>query len=170
MDMFKKHWLVTFLVLSLYSMALKAEYFELKPIEDFMALDQFESVGAFELYINGYQKDCIEGNSSWSDSMTVQCFVNYELWDRELNKYYRLLRTMISDEQKVMLRDTQRSWIQTKDSSMAFYKSFLDRRYTEPATPYHLERFEDEAKTLTSINKQRAILLRDWYMEISTEQ
>lgn len=39
-------------------------------------------------------------------------------WDKELNKYYKLLQTSLSAEQKTVLQDVQRSWIAFKDKEI----------------------------------------------------
>ncbi len=47
----------------------------------------------------------------------------YESWDRELNKVYRELMTLLSAEEKSLLRDAQRAWLTFRDTESKFWWS-----------------------------------------------
>lgn len=89
------------LVLFLISSSIAAQDFKERPIDKFKMLDKFASVEAFENYIEIYTQNCLD--NSYGGSLSLRCFVSYELWDRELNKYYQLLRNKFSAKQKKLL-------------------------------------------------------------------
>jgi uncharacterized protein YecT (DUF1311 family) len=47
----------------------------------------------------------------------------HEGWDRELNRVYRELMDLLSPEEKVLLRDAQRSWLSFRDMESKFWWS-----------------------------------------------
>lgn len=47
----------------------------------------------------------------------------HEGWDRELNRVYRELMDLLSPEEKVLLRDAQRSWLSFRDTEAKLWWS-----------------------------------------------
>jgi uncharacterized protein YecT (DUF1311 family) len=151
----------------LISTTLNAQDFKEKPISEFKELDQFDSVEAFEEYIDAYRQECLDASMGYSRG--IQCFVGSELWDRELNTYYRLLQDELTDEQSELLRSAQQSWIETRDRTIQFNSSLLDQTYDQIGTMYVLMRAGDASRTMGPIIKQRALLLREWYLGLSVQ-
>ncbi len=88
---------------------------------------------------------------SWS----VRCFLGYELWDRELNTYYRLLENELSVEQRGLLRFSHLSWIDTRDKTISMNSRLPDQEYDQIETRYVLMRAGDVSRTISPIIKQR---------------
>ncbi len=62
---------------------------------------------------------------SYSENQTTigmtQCVVRaIEKWDKELNTKYQLLLNLLTDEQKVKLRNAQRQWLAFRDKEIEF--------------------------------------------------
>lgn len=156
-------------VLPLFFVAasLTAQDFEERPIDEFKELDQFDSVETFEKYIDTYRQECLDASMGYSRG--IRCFVEGQLWDRELNTYYRLLQDELTDEQSDLLRSAQQSWIETRERTTLFNISLLDQKYDQIGTMYVLMRANDVSRTIGPIIKQRALLLRDWYLGLSDQ-
>ena len=149
----------------LFASTLAAQDFQERPIEEFKELDQFDSVETFEKYIDTYRQDCLDASMGYSRG--IRCFVEGQLWDRELNTYYRLLQDELTDEQSDLLRSAQQSWIETRNRTILFNISLMDQKYDQIGTMDVLMRANDVSRTMGPIIKQRALLLRDWYLGLS---
>ncbi|MEZ9133324.1 lysozyme inhibitor LprI family protein [Vibrio breoganii] len=153
-----KKTLLTLLFVPLY---LSAEQFIEKPIGDFSMLSEFSSVNQFENYIEEYVQSCLD--ESLGGSLTVRCFVNYEIWDRELNYYYQQLYKTLDDDGKELLKDSQRSWLKVRDKSTNFNNYLLDRRYSgKQGSMYTAFKASDTNNFLSTMVKHRALLLKEW--------
>ncbi|MCL1143238.1 lysozyme inhibitor LprI family protein [Shewanella gaetbuli] len=138
-----------------------AQSFEEKSIDEFLTLKDFSSVGEFEEYIGDYVQNCLD--HSYGGSLAVRCFINYEIWDRELNFYYQLLYRNLSDDGKSTLKNSQISWLKTRDNSIAFNRLLLNGRYEDKiGTMYIAMRAGDASEAISPIIKQRALLLKSW--------
>jgi len=55
------------------------------------------------------------------DLAILKCLAQaYEMWDKELNKVYRELMQQLNDEEKKLLRDSQRKWLAYRDAESKF--------------------------------------------------
>ena len=79
-------------------------------------------------------------------------------WDKELNKYYKLLMDSISADEKAKLKEAQRSWILYRDNETKFsytlYGNMDGTMWTNVSAMRSLE-----------IIKQRALELKVYYEE-----
>lgn len=51
----------------------------------------------------------------------IECAAKkYEAWDKEMNKYYKLLMGILGKEEKAALIESQRKWITYRDAEIAF--------------------------------------------------
>ncbi len=150
-----------FFILLIFPFASYAQSFEEKPIDDFLSLSEFSSVDEFEKYINTYVQDCLD--NSYGGSLSVRCFINYEIWDRELNNYYRLLYRHLNDAGKKSLKGSQISWLKTRDKTIEFNSLLLDERYKDKVgTMYIAMRAGDADQAVSPIIKHRALLIKSW--------
>ena len=57
------------------------------------------------------------------------CLVNSQkLWDKELNKYYRLLLTKLDAPGQKKLKETQKQWIIFRDNEIKFISEAYGKR------------------------------------------
>ncbi|WP_099609107.1 lysozyme inhibitor LprI family protein [Vibrio coralliilyticus] len=156
MKIFKLFFLLLMFLFSLY-----AHSFEERPTEDFLRLSEFSSVDEFEQYIDTYVQDCLD--HSYGGSFAVRCFVSYEIWDRELNNYYQLLYKSLNDDGQKSLKNSQLSWLKTRDKATEFNSFLLDERYNDKVgTMYIVMRADDADQATSSIVKHRALLIKSW--------
>lgn len=65
---------------------------------------------------------CLDISDNQTTSGMVDCAIQaHDAWDKELNKYYKLLLNILSPEEKEKLRIAQRNWLAYRDSEIAFY-------------------------------------------------
>lgn len=135
-------------------------------ISEFPALSTFETVNAFQKRIDEYVASCID--KTYGNTKAVPCFVGYELWDRELNRYYGMLLKRLPQKLKVQLRASQRRWLQDRDNTIEFNSALLDRHYEGvQGTMYVAMRASDSAGAISPMVRQRALLLKKWFeMEV----
>lgn len=139
-----------------------------RKIEDFPYLSDFESVRSFENYIDDYEQECID--KTYGNTKAIPCFVAYELWDRELNKYYQILMSKLPKKQQEALRSSQRLWLRNRDRSIEFNSALLDRKYDQAdGAMYSAMRANDSASVIPPIIKQRALLVRKWAQMVEEE-
>ena len=77
-------------------------------------------------------------------------------WDKEMNKYYKLLIDSLNNNEKEKLKEAQRQWLTYRDKELIFsYEMYGNKdgtMWTNVSTGRHLE-----------IVKQRAIELKAYY-------
>lgn len=135
--------------------------FQTKEINEFGYLEDFETVGAFQEYIDEYVQSCID--STLIDTKTIPCFVSYELWDRELNKYYQRLQDLFNQDERAKLLESQRLWIKDRDRTVELNSSLLDWRYEGlSGTMFNAMRAGDAGEAIAPMVRQRALLLKHW--------
>ena len=157
--------LACLLSLSLTSVSFASEFKE-REIKDFRSLDSFDSVSQFDQYIEGYTQECLD--NSYGGSLSVRCFVAYELWDRELNKYYKLLRKSLSSEDQAALKAGQLSWLKSRDETIAFNNTVLNQRYAgQRGTMYTALRADEANAAMAPVIRQRALLLKQWHSALT---
>jgi|SRR5690554_403310 len=139
----------------------KSNEFQMKEINEFAYLEDFETVEAFQEHIDEYVQSCID--STAINTKTIPCFVSYELWDRELNRYYQQLRDLFTQDERALLLESQRLWIKDRDHTMELNSSLLDWRYEGVrGTMFSAMRAGDADESLAPMVRQRALLLKRW--------
>lgn len=147
--------------------------FELLNVEHFKPLSSFNTVADFEKTITRYQETCL---SSYAASLAGRaCFIAEQLWDRELNTYYKKLMTQLSkrrdESAKHALITSQRTWLKSRDESHAFHNQLLQQKYHGyDGTMYRFMEARDYHRTALAMTKARALLLKhwtefDWYVD-----
>lgn len=134
--------------------------FQYKEVKDFKVLNAFPSVEAFEAHYNQYVGDCLD--NTYGGTGGIPCYIGYEMWDRELNIYYKQLYSRLDEQGRQLLKLSQRAWLKERDQSMEFVHQQLGQKYSEPGTMYSLMRVGEFDTMITPIVKQRALLLRQW--------
>ncbi|MEC7815054.1 MAG: lysozyme inhibitor LprI family protein [Pseudomonadota bacterium] len=128
---------------------------------EFQYLEDFESDGAFQEYIDEYVQCCID--STLITAKTIPCFVSYEVWDRELNKYYQQLQDQFTQDERALLLESQRLWISDRDRTVELNSSLLDWKYEGVSgAMFDAMRAGDADEAIAPMVRQRALLLRHW--------
>ena len=71
-----------------------------------------------------FQK-CLDSKENFTTQGMTECVITAtESWDKELNKNYKTLLGLLTDGRKVKLRESQRQWINFRDSELEFSRSF----------------------------------------------
>ena len=135
--------------------------FQYKNINDFKTLEYFKSIDEFEESYLKYVQSCLDNTGGGNGA--VPCFIGYEIWDRELNIYYDKLMKLLGDKEQNLLKESQLAWSKERDKSSVFNSQLLDNKYTEPGTMYVAMRAGDVDRIMTSVVKQRALILKNWY-------
>jgi len=66
-------------------------------------------------------EECLSIESNMTTAGMTECtYTALDKWDAELNKYYKLLMTNLSEEGKSILKSSQREWIEYRDKEYAF--------------------------------------------------
>lgn len=67
------------------------------------------------------------------DSAVISCLNDeQQQWDKVLNASFRALMQGLDPEQQQKLRDMQRSWIDTRERTRAFYYDYFDGSMANP--------------------------------------
>jgi len=105
--------------------------------------------------IDSVLSKCIGKNNS--DPGMSDCLQKAESnWDKELNKYYKLLLTKLDSVGQKNLRESQREWIVYKDKEVNFFSEVFSKK---DGTMWNLL----IADKRMQIIRQRAIELSDYY-------
>ncbi|MBN1186079.1 MAG: DUF1311 domain-containing protein [Bacteroidales bacterium] len=81
-------------------------------------------------------------------------------WDKELNKYYKLLKDELDEPAQLLLREAQRKWITYRDNEI----KFIDHYYSEVKVGTMYSMFAEDRKK--EIVRKRAEELQQYYEEL----
>lgn len=70
-------------------------------------------------------RDCESSNQSTSAECRELAAID---WDKDLNKYYKLVMDKLTAEEKIKLREAQRKWIVYRDNEDAFCQTLISTR------------------------------------------
>jgi uncharacterized protein YecT (DUF1311 family) len=66
-------------------------------------------------------KACLDSTENYTTAGMTGCFATATVkWDKLLNQNYKKLLSLLSDEGKVKLRESQRKWIEFRDKELEF--------------------------------------------------
>ncbi len=139
-----------------------------KKADDFETLESFKSVEKFEASYKHYIQQCLD--NTYGGTGGIPCFVGYDLWDRELNIYYKRLMKVLGEKEKKLLKESQIAWIKEREKTINFNSAILDKKYPTTGTMYMLMRADDADEMITPIVKQRALLLKNWFEFIGNDK
>ena len=141
--------------------------FENKDIDSFLKLESFKTVEEFESYINKYTQECLDNGFGGTGS--IPCFVSYEVWDKELNIYYRKLMSKLTAKEKELLKESQKKWLEFRDKTIEFNSLMLDRNYDQEGTMFLLARASVADSDISEIIKNRVLYLKNWYDKLNNK-
>ncbi len=134
--------------------------FRIKSKNEFPPLSHYKNVEAFEQHNQEYIQTCLEFTGGGSGG--IPCLINYELWDRELNIYYKELFGKLDDTGKNVLKQSQIAWLKERDLSFRFNSILLNKRYKDKkGTMYSFMRAADADKLMVPLVRQRALYLKN---------
>ncbi|MBK7566947.1 MAG: DUF1311 domain-containing protein [Bacteroidetes bacterium] len=85
--------------------------------------------------------DCLATGENQTTYGMIQCIdTAYAAWDVELNKYYKLLMTVLTEEEKEKLKTAQKAWITMRDADISFiglYSENLEGSMYRVSANYH---------------------------------
>lgn len=71
------------------------------------------------------RENCHSIDSNQTTVGMTNCeYIAAELWDKQLNEYYNLLMTLLNNEEKEILKDSQLKWIEYRDKELKFSGTF----------------------------------------------
>jgi len=135
--------------------------FKIKQLKDFKTLATYKSVEDFDKSIAKYTNACM---NKWGGSAAgSRCLIGYNLWDRELNIYYKKLRSSLKKKEKNTLKSSQKAWLKSRDLSRKFVGNWVSKEHKGSGTMFISIRASDADYALTSIVRQRALTLQRWF-------
>jgi len=76
---------------------------------------------------------CIGDEGAHAPSEIIACFAREQLvWDRLLNGAFDKLQKSLGDEQRKKLQEMQRSWLDTRERTCAFYYHYFQGSMANP--------------------------------------
>jgi uncharacterized protein YecT (DUF1311 family) len=83
-------------------------------------------------------KPCMGGDeTSVSSRLQIECLNRERLvWDKIINDSYKTMMNALEPDQQAKLREMQRSWIQTRDLTCAFWYDYFQGTMANPMTAY----------------------------------
>lgn len=121
----------------------------------FVALSQNQKKN--ENSIDKTELKCLEKKDISNVEMCNCTIKARESWDKELNKYYGLLKTKLSKEAFEVLKESQKQWISYRDKEYLFIAKFY-YEVNEGTMWYAVA--ENKKKEIV---KERAIELEEYY-------
>jgi len=110
-----------------------------------------------EHIIDKHLRECLDSTENQTTVGMMECSIraNKE-WDKELNKYYNLLMTTLSVEEKQKLKSSQKNWILYRDKEIEFASTIY---YNLQGTMWRVV----SADRQTELTRQRALELKAYY-------
>ena len=105
---------------------------------------------------------CLDSKENYTTQGMTECIVKAaDSWDKELNKNYKILLGLLTEEQKEKLKESQRQWIKYRDNELDFSRSFYTQMQGTMWIPV-------AARTRLNLTKQRAEELSDYISTLKT--
>ncbi len=136
--------------------------YDYKKVGDFKTSQQAGSWSSFLNDFKTYKKECVA--NTYGGSQGIGCFIESQLWDRELNIIYKKLYKSLSSEEQKLLKSSQLSWIQTRDKTFEFQSKLFDKKYPGMGTMYSLMRAAKADELSSFFIKSRVMLLEKWLL------
>lgn len=121
----------------------------------FFAISQTQKKN--EKSIDKIESNCLN-KSEISNAEMCNCTIKArESWDKELNKYYELLKTKLPKEAFEILKESQKQWINYRDKEYLFISKFY---YEVKEGTMWFAVAENKKKEIV---KERALELEEYY-------
>jgi len=105
---------------------------------------------------------CLDTKENYTTLGMTECIVKAaDSWDKELNKNFKILLGLLTEEQKEKLKESQRQWIKYRDNELEFSRSFYTQMQGTMWIPV-------AARTRLNLTKQRAEELSDYISTLKT--
>ncbi len=129
----------------------------------------FGDVYDFQQFLNKNQSNCIKKHLEVSEK--IICFKNhYNFWERELNTYHERIKVSLSSRERKLLEESKALWEESRSATVRFNSRVLDKVYSEKMNSTStFKRAEEASKLIISITMERALLFREWSLEIEGE-
>lgn len=124
---------------------------------------------AFGQTVKEYQIDielqnCLDSSENYTTKGMTDCIiVATEKWDKELNKKYQELLTLLTNEQIEKLKIAQRHWIEYRDKEI----EFSNQIYTDMQGTMWIP---VAAQTKLELSKQRAIEIEGYIADLTIDK
>lgn len=149
----------------LFSLNAFSSEFKYRPLKDFKTLSEYKSVGDFEKVYKDYIQTCLD--KTYGGSAGINCLIDLEIWDRELNIYYKKLVKILTKSEREQLKQSQKIWLQSRDASLGLAHTLVGRIYDgKEGTMWSLISAGDVTELHAPMIKERALLLRSYYKRL----
>ena len=109
-------------------------------------------------------KICLDSTENYTTYGMLHCTGQaMDLWDNELNKYYKLLMSKLNDNEKNKLRTSQRKWLEYRDAEFATSSLIYDNMQGTMWTIVSLD-------GKMQIVKERALSLKSYYSSLTLDK
>lgn len=110
-----------------------------------------------EYIIDKHLMECLDSAENQTTAGMVQCAVRAKKeWSKELNKYYTLLLTILSEAEEKQLKSAQKNWIMYYDKEIEFASTIY---YNLQGTMWRIVLADRQ----TELTRQRALELKAYY-------
>ncbi len=104
--------------------------------------------------IDSVIKSCLDSEQNYSTASMAHCIIEAtKQWDKQLNENYKELLALLSQEQKIRLKESQRKWLEFIDKELELSKQLYASLEGTMWIPVMYE-------TRMKLTKQRTIALR----------
>ncbi len=109
-------------------------------------------------------QDCLESSENYTTQGITDCVNKATLkWDTELNKKYKELLDLLTEEQKEKLKIAQREWIQYRDKEIEFINQLYFDMQGTMWIPI-------AAQTKLSLTRKRTIELESYIANLTIDK
>ena len=106
--------------------------------------------------IDIHLKECLDSTENQTTYGMIKCSIRAgDAWDKELNKYYKLLMKALTADEKEKLINSQKKWIVYRDSEIEFTRTIYDNLQ---GTMWRIV----SADRQTEITRQRVLELKEY--------
>jgi uncharacterized protein YecT (DUF1311 family) len=105
-------------------------------------------------------RECLDSTENETTDRLIKCSIRAgDAWDKELNKYYKLLMKALTADEKEKLINSQKKWVIYRDSEIEFTRTIYDNLQ---GTTWRVV----SADRQTEITRQRALELKEYFANI----
>jgi uncharacterized protein YecT (DUF1311 family) len=151
---------ITLAVLGTLALSVSSFAFEQKSVEQLKKLSDFKTVEEFEQYHKAYTQECLDNGFGGTGS--IPCFIAEELWDRELNIYYKKAFNKFKPYSQEKLKNSQKKWLENRDLTKELSSMLINDKHSEEGSMYALFKAEERDRLNYPMIKERALILKSW--------
>ncbi len=121
-----------------------------KPLSLFVSLEDFK-----KSYKNAIDRCKLEYRPERS------CNLEEEIWDKELNYYYKELMSKLNSKDKQLLKATQRKWLKYYNKISKDIANILEYNYPIQGTMYRDIKNNDYVSIMSKLKQDRTLFFKD---------